>query len=49
MFSGVRKAAKSLVLTVQEVGPLDADVNTAFERSDYQFIKEDGSPLDTGK
>ena len=49
VFSGVMTAgAKSVLLKIDEVGPLDA-TDTAYERSHYTFYDKDGAIFDHGK
>ena len=49
VFDSVMKAgAKSILLTVEEVGPLDSSA-MAYERSIYEFKKENGESFDKGK
>ena len=50
MFQGVMTAgAATVVLKVDEVGPLDANIGMAYERSHYTFYKKDGSVFNHGK
>ena len=49
MFRSVMDAgAKKLLLTIDEVGPMDGG-DTIYERSHYCFYKGDGSVFDQGK
>ncbi len=49
VFGGVIKAgAVSVLLQIDEVGPLDAS-STCFERSHYTFYDKDGKIFDHGK
>ena len=44
----MKAGAKSILLTVEEVGPLDSST-MAYERSIYEFKKENGESFDKGK
>ena len=41
--------AATVVLKIDELGPLNADINMAYERSHYTFYKQDGSVFNHGK
>lgn len=50
VFGGLMdKGAKRVELIVDEVGPLDGDPHTAFERSHYKFTDVHGDSMDEGK
>ena len=49
VFSGVMKMATSVLLKIDEVGPLDTAGDMAYERSHYTFYDKDGKVFDHGK
>ena len=50
MFDSVMKAgATKVTLAIDEVGPMGAGGDMAYERSHYTFNKSDGSVFDHGK
>ena len=49
VFSGVMKSATSVLLKIDEVGPMDSAGDMAYERSHYTFYDKDGNVFDHGK
>ena len=49
VFSGVMKSATSVLLKIDEVGPMDSSGDMAYERSHYTFYDKDGNVFDHGK
>ena len=49
-FAAVAAAgAKSLKITVLEIGAFHADSDMAYERTEFEFFKEDGTTFQQGK